>query len=534
MRPRARATLAAAVLVALGGLAPARPARAVTKLEGSYQLMLDIRKTQRVFPWDFESNNNDTYNGAELRLFTQPRANTEAFFKIEADWRTPENSSPRPEFQFREAHVKYQWTGFNRGASAMLFSRQDRFWVDNFVVRVVEGDQLKNDRFGPNAQGVRVDTWGYAGMNTAFVLSDFSDQANPQNTGAYDGPRGTDDVFIVRGRREFPRYRLRTGFTFARKQENELAEIAQGVDSRADVYALDARLNIRGVDVSVEYLESRSPASAVGVANPQGLDHEFSILGQPMGFQLPDRSVLVAELRSLRFGTHRAGYIAVTPVWWSRGALYDNRVGDAQSQQTWFIQKNDETGFKIDSYYLFPERAITFSNSWKQFSRRVYEVRDDWELYNELYVEFVNGFTGKTYLRHYHIDRTSEGVTRREEYRDWFSELQVESQLAWLRFQTKFKDIGLPFAKQLYAVETRVNLSDKLKLYNRFTFGNDASILRKGIFSQLQYRPTGNLEMFLEYGPGWIGDDATPVNDGDLAGGGDQVDIVKFILKGWF
>lgn len=530
---RPAALLRAALLVALPLLA-ATPARAATRLEGSYQLMLDIRKNQRVFPWDFESNNNDNYNGAELRLFTQPRANTEAFLKIEADWRSPENSSPRPEFQFKEAHLQYQWTGLNRGVKTMLFSRQDRFWVDNFVVRVIEGDPLKNDRFGPNAQGIRVDTWGHLGMNTAFVVSDFSDQANPQNTGAYEGPRGTDDVFIARARREFFKNRLRTGLTFARRQDNELSEIAQGVDRRADVFAIDTRLNVRGVDIAVEYLESRSAVSATGLANPEGLEREVSAFGKGLGFQLPDRSVLVAEIRSLRVGTPKTGYLTVTPVWWTRGALYDNRVGDSQSQQTWWIQKNDETGFKIDSYYLLPERSITFTNSWKRFGRRVYEVRDDWELYNELYIEFVNGFTGKTYLRHYHIDRTGEGVTRSEEYRDWFSEVQVESKLAWLRFQTKFKDIGLPFAKQLYSVETRVNLSERVKMYNRYTFGNDASILRKGIFSQLQYRPGGNVEMFLEYGPSWIGDDATPVNDGDLAGGGDQVDIVKFILKGWF
>jgi hypothetical protein len=40
--------------------------------------------------------------------------------------------------------------------------------------------------------------------------------------------------------------------------------------------------------------------------------------------------------------------------------------------------------------------------------------------------------------------------------------------------------------------------------------------------------------MYLEYGPGYIGDDSTPVNDYDLAGSGDQRDVVKFILKGQF
>jgi hypothetical protein len=79
-----------------------------------------------------------------------------------------------------------------------------------------------------------------------------------------------------------------------------------------------------------------------------------------------------------------------------------------------------------------------------------------------------------------------------------------------------------------------VNLTNTLKVYNRFAFGNDPSILRKAVFSQLQYRPTGNVEMYLQYGPDWIGNSPTPVDEGNLQGSGDQKDLVKFILKGYF
>ena len=62
----------------------------------------------------------------------------------------------------------------------------------------------------------------------------------------------------------------------------------------------------------------------------------------------------------------------------------------------------------------------------------------------------------------------------------------------------------------------------------------DAAIQRKGLFTQLQYRPTGNMEMYLQYGPDYIGGGSNPVEEGNLNGNADQFDIIKFILKGNF
>jgi hypothetical protein len=103
-----------------------------------------------------------------------------------------------------------------------------------------------------------------------------------------------------------------------------------------------------------------------------------------------------------------------------------------------------------------------------------------------------------------------------------------------MRVQTKINGLGTPTAKQLFVMESSINLSQKTKVYNRFAFGNDPSILRKAIFTQLQYRPTGNMEMYLQYGPDYIGGGSMPVDEGNLNGSGDQRDIVKFILKGNF
>jgi hypothetical protein len=42
------------------------------------------------------------------------------------------------------------------------------------------------------------------------------------------------------------------------------------------------------------------------------------------------------------------------------------------------------------------------------------------------------------------------------------------------------------------------------------------------------------MQLFLSYGPWWIGDSPNPVDDGDLAGGAQNKDILKFVLQGFF
>lgn len=490
-------------------LLAATPSHAVTRLEGEYQLMLDARKDQRFFPWDFDSNNNDNYDGAQLRLFSTPRRNTETFLKLEADWRSPENDAPRPNLQFREAHLRYQWDiKPNQGVESYLFFRQDRYWADSYLIRLVKTDILKDDRYGPNGSGIRVNTWGLLGANATFIASDFADQYNPASgTGT---PFNTDDAYVARIRREFLDRSLRVGFGFNRREENQVGERVE----KASVYAFDTRYQWKGIDYSLEYAFSQSPITAGDLSFPGDWTGGIS-----------ERGVAIAEIRSFRLGNAKTGYVNFAPTGWVRGPLYDNRLDDSG---------RDEVGWNLNGWYLLPERAITLTGNYRDFQKTTTEKKREREAYAEAYIEFVKGFTGKLYYRERDIVRDISGRVTLEEHDDLFGEVQVESRLAWLRIQGKLKDKGIESQKALFNLDTSVNLTDRLKVYNRFSFGNDPAILRKGIFMQMQYRPTGNVEMFLEYGPSWIGDDSTPVNDGDLEGGGDQVDLVKFIIKGQF
>lgn len=515
---------AATLLLLTLALSAVPRAEAATKIEGEYQLMGELRKTGRTFPWDWNSNEYDTFNNAQLRLFTAPRAGVEAFLKAEAAYRPNDNAGARPEFQYREAHVKLRREMGTRGYEAHLFSRQDRFWLDSYLIPFVYG---RGD-----GQGIRLETWGFARTKAILVVADQSNQFNPADFAglaphqpldsvAAQRVMRTDDLYALRLRREFLKEnRLRVGFTFNRYEGWSGRDSVSAPSPWTSVMGVDTRYRLGRTDISVEYGES-FPNRSEG----NGRANEFTAFRKPLGFQLSDRSVLEAEIRSVQAGTPRTGYVSVAPRYWNRGPRYANSMGGPNG---------DETGFILDTYWLLPERAVTYTNRLVRYGNKVFSRNATSEIYNELYVEFINGFTGKTYYRVRDSYSPSGGILRKDTRYEWFGEVQVESRLAWMRVQTKVRDIGRPERKQLFVIENSLNLTDRAKVYSRFAFGNDAAIQRKAIFTQFQYRPSGNMELFLQYGPDYIGGGSNPVDEGNLVGSGDQFDVIKFILKGIF
>lgn len=518
-------TLAALLLVAT--VVPG--ARAATKLEGDYQLMLDMRKWDRTFLWDYDANSNDVYNNIQFRLFSQPLAGVESFLRFEAAFNPSDNNGPSPEFKWREGHLRFRREFGKRGVDTYVFSRQDRYYIDWHLLPWVRG---RGD-----AQGVRVDTWGWNKTSATFIAADRSGEFNPANWNESNKiyiphqPRDsvaaqralrTADEWVLRLRRSFLKEEaLRTGITVNRFEGWRGQDSTSSPDPWTSIVGVDLRWRVRGLDVSVEYGQSFDQIPRVeSVRAPV-----VTAFKRPLGFRLDDAAVIQTEIRSFKLGTPRTGYFNTTPGWWSRGPKWQNSLGSPG---------NDETGFFLNNYYLFPERAMTYTGNLLWYGPHAYGRTQTREIYNELYVEFINGFTGKSAYKRRDFYRPGRLGTVRETHLEWLNELQVESRLAWLRVQTKLRDIGTPDKKELFVVENSLKLTPRTKVYNRFAFGNDPSILRKAVFSQLQYRPTGNMEMFLQYGPDYIGGGSMPVDEGNLNGSGDQRDMIKFILKGNF
>ena len=504
-----------------------------TKLEGEYQIQLDLRKQDRRFVWDFDSNNNDTFNNMQFRLFSQPTSGVEAFTKFEAEWNTGSNGNRRPKFQFREAHLRFHKKFGGREVDSYLFSRQNRYWVDNQLIRVVEGDPVKD---GDNAQAARADLRGWLGKNStvSLIASDFSSQSNPGSGSLPGKPVPTDDAYIGRVRKEWLGGLLRTGMTWNRKN----VRFTGAEPIVTEVWAADARYRWGNTDLSLEYAEGQQRNPGERYLSDDLSLSKFSFKRPGRG--LPDDAVVRGEIRSLQVGNPTLGYLNVAPSFWYVGPQFRNQLGNVLSD--WWEQLNgansDETGYWINSWYLVPGRAVTITNNYMSSTKRVDQSRHFTEFFSEAYIEYVNGFTSKFFYR----DRrtrtwVSDGAATLKQVqknRDLFAELQVESRLAWMRVQFRIRDLDTVFQKELSAIETSVNVSEGVKVYSRFTFGDDPARSRKGLYTQIQYRPRHNLEAFLSYGPDWIGAGSNPVFEGNLQGGADNKDIVKFILKGTF
>jgi hypothetical protein len=505
------------LLLVLLALVPTSEVGALTRLEGEYQIMLDLRKTDRAFLWDFDANSNETWAASQFRLFTVPFRGTEAFVKFEADWNPGTNDYARPVFQYRESHLRFRWDLGNKGADLYLFQRQDRFWVENHLIEIVRPGNLTD--FG-NAQGLRLDLWAPGPTNVTFIASDFSGQSNP-GAGAEAGkPVPTDDAYVLRLRRKFLEDRLRVGITYNRRVEAEAADPS----AYQEVLALDLRYTLQGgTDVLLEYADSKARRT------PEHVEGRFRLRGFNLrrpDWWLPSDGVLRGEIRAIRIGNPRWGFYNIVPTFWYYGPGFVNPLGDGN---------RDEQGVWINTWYLLPQRAVTLTLNYTGYERRVFDHRRFRSWYVEIYTEYVNGFTSKlAYNDRKTTDRNDPRFDEITYNRDLFAEVQVESPLAWMRVQGKITDLGTPRRKVLASLETAVNITSKLKIYTRYAFGNDPARLRKALFTQLQYRPSGNMDVFLEYGPGWIGDSPNPVDDGDLAGGGEMRDLVKLIVRGNF
>ncbi len=504
--------LPAVLLVALL-LAPAE-APGVTKIEGEYQLQLDIRKQDRFFPWDFQSNNNDTWAASQFRIFSAPRNGIETFIRFEGDWNSGDNNNERPLYQYRESHLRFRKEIGGSELDTYFFHRQDRFWVENHLIQVVQSHQAKD---GGNAQGFRFDLRRFKGADFTYILSDFSSQSK---VGGEEAPTGTDDAHILRLRRSFLDGALRAGTTYNRK-----VEAREGASGYNEVWAMDLRYTFRNVDFYLEYAGSKRRGEGEDIPDEDGFHFgDWEIDRFAAG--LPRDAALKAELRSISVGTPKLGYYNIAPSYFYFGPDFADFLGEST---------NDLVGWKVNTWYLLPKRAITVTLDYEEWEKYVFEQKTFTKWRAEMYTEFVNGFTSKIwYDRNRTVDTSNPLFEEETKNYNFFAEIQVESRLAWMRVQGKLKDLETTRKKEIVSLETAVNITDRLKVYSRYAFGNDPARLRKGLFTEIQYRPQQNMELFLSYGPFWIGDAQNPVDDGDHAGGADNKDMIRLILKGNF
>jgi len=458
---------------------------------------------------EFEWNMWDPNIYLETKLFGNPFPNSDIYFKFNSDkdWDYYKVTGNQLAI-FSEGHVGFRQEKSGYGFSSKFFMRESGdYWTDSSLLGIINTGSVNNDG---NGQGMRFDMWHPHNGSMTYVIADFS-----QGSG--------DDIHLFRYRQSLLNEKIRTGLFFQRKHYPTGLQ-----DDYNQVLATDLKIQAGKYFISGETALSWTPAeqeiidlSEEYYSNWKEL-HKANIASK-------------LEFNGFRVGNSNWGNWFLSPGAYFYGNTYRNYMGDNNSNQI---------GYYINTYYLIPQRAITLTLNYSGYQKIVAdsitvfdgsqlntkEIYDpSTTLYSEVYVEFVNGFKGK--LSFTKKDEKWQG----KEYKhyDFFSELTVENKLAKLLAQFKLKDLGETYEKQIAGVEISVNLSEKWRIFTRGLIANDRVGSRHSIFGEIQYRLSGNTELFLQYGPSWWGPYGL-VNDDGFVSGGDMKEEVKLILKGWF
>ena len=175
-----------------------------------------------------------------------------------------------------------------RGVESYLFSEQDRYW-DQYLIRFINGYGT-----GP---GVRVDTWGFAGLSSWFLVTDFAASTRPGTDRPADEHRR--HLHRPRAQGTATDRGLRLGFTWSRR-ENRPGLRRPRTTTRSSVYA-SSRYQWRGVDFMLEYAFSAAP-TRWSYTDARAL----AVFRTPTG-SISERQVLQGEIRPCRSATTAAG-----------------------------------------------------------------------------------------------------------------------------------------------------------------------------------------------------------------------------------
>ena len=466
-------------------------------IEGFYESQIGRTQESDSFDWNIWDSNFYL----ETRMFGNPNNNTSYYIKFYPykDY----NDSFRSLAVMSESNISFRDEINGYGFNSILFFRESQhYWLDGSMLNLLNTGIVNNDG---NGQGARLDMWHKFNGSMTYVFSDFSQG-------------DSDDIHLMRYRQSFLNEKVNTGFYMLRKN------YSSGISNEYNqVIASDLKLFFGRYFLNTEIAVSKVPSDgSIEILN-NNYDKD-EIFKSNIAFQ--------TELRGLRLGAPKLGYWFINPGFFSFGNTYRNYLGDNQS---------NKYGYWINTYYLVPERAVTLVMNYSFYEKIIPDtISLDYtsekmitnpitNLYTEIYIEFINGFKGKVSFNK--KDEFWQGQYYK--HYDILSELSVENYLAKLLAQYKIKDFGEIWEKQITGVELSVNLTEQWKFFTRGMIVNDRVGSRYSFFTEFQYRTSGNTELYLQYGPNYLGQYGL-TNDDGFASSGSMIKELKIILKGWF
>ncbi len=526
-------TVVAALLAAS---AASGPAVAANKLEGYYEAEVAMERQDGSWHFGAPSSNGIPRHYAELKWWSWPNDNLEMFFKLRAENNRDDDRTARvdyyhPSWLAAEGHLKLRGGHYE----AYLFSRQNRFWInDEPLLSLIHEDKLKNDDWGPKAQGLRVDFWdvdvpGVPGLGGTLIYSD--------NGGTYTWPGGEEqwdgeDAWIARLRQRSWSERLEFGATFLRKDWTDTGN--EGYRSR---YGL-MRNNIYAADVAFFPRNLVETGLYLGPLNLEQsrLTAELAVSETPFRERVFGESerhnrAIAAEVRDIHVGD------LILHGWYLD---FGENFRDYLSRRFDDDRQYNRVQTHGEAIWLVPRKAVTAKLVYDHYRKRVPDepvggLRPTTEWYGELYMEFVNGFKGRVAHRRWRGFDASAEVNDFYTYPDWYAEVSVENFLAKIRLQARIKDAGTFRELTAYGFDMNVNITERLKGYLRMLNVNEQIEARHTMFAQVKYDIGMGAEFYFEYGDPGQSDNLVYTDWYVNEDNGDNLrDRIKLLVKTWF
>ncbi len=393
-------------------------------------------------------------------------------------------------------------------AEALLFAREDRFWMDSPLLHLIQTDRARDDNWGPKAEGFRGDFWQLAGFFGTTILYKFR---------------------TFRGEGTL----ARLGRAFGR--ENYLALVYLKKDWHVgppptynEVSALQAQLHLSGATY-FRLEAARSVHPQVRLPDP---DPRWTLFGR---WDLRNVA-LEAEIRYLTWH-----HLKLAGSAFAFGPNFTDEFSNRFHPS--FDHEFDRQGVYAEVIYLLPYRAVNLIYKTRRFRTRyqhpvmLSEPYTTWWNYGEVYAEFIGGVNARMAL-----DSWKDHLGT---WNHFLLEVVGENRTLRVKLQYMIKDIGVNThgreveyslgQRHLFGTELRVNLTPSLQFYGRAAWGLGTFRTWESVFFQLAYRRFQNTELFLEYGdPGQT--DGNLVQDWDFSENPyvKPVDRAKILVKFWF
>ena len=537
IRPLGGALLAGALIVVV-----ALPARAGNKIEGYYEANVSAEKSDGKWKFGPPDGNGMPRHYAELKFFSWPNDRVEVFARLRATSNDDNDlTSDVVEYYAQpwysaEGHIKLRQSK----SEAYIFYRENRFYInDDPLLHLVNDGAVKNDSYGPMAQGIRFDFWesrllGIPNLGGTLILSD--NGGTFTNSSEQDPRTGQSPIFLVGDNSYIGRLRhkafggrLESGFMFVRKDWTDNSDAnwtEQFQYMNNHVYSIDLAFTPRALvnpSLRLGPLDLEQTRWTVqGAVSTAPYEEEVRNL------DLPNARALAAEVRDIHLND-----ITVHAWYNDLGEGYRNFSNYEGYNK---IKKHAE------AIWLVPRKAITAKAAWDSERQRVVDeagggLRPSTSWYGELYIEYINGFKSRFAYRNYHGFDSDLDVNDFRDYPDWFGEVSVENFLAKVKLQGRVRDAGTYHQVTAFGFDMAVNLTDHLQGYLRALNVNEKTEARHSLFAQLKYDIGGSSEVYFGYGDAGQSDNLV-YNGwfvGDQPGSGDNLrDRFNFYVKAWF